>query len=140
MAAPNFRRLNGPTSITQSLLKVWPPKKKNKKIKKMEAHILFSFQASAQSFGTQAFAAQTHHLVTKRQDPGYKHYGPQIFLLKLQKPNVNATSSLTTWETRDCPTAPTEPGMLGHDHAKAYKFPTQKSLLDRELGGLLFTP
>ncbi|CAL2248230.1 unnamed protein product [Prunus armeniaca] len=55
-------------------------------------------------------------------------------------PSVNATSSLTTWGTRDCPTAPTEPGMLGHDHTKAYKFPTQKSLLDRELGGLLFTP
>ncbi|CAL2278337.1 unnamed protein product [Prunus armeniaca] len=55
-------------------------------------------------------------------------------------PSVDATSSLPTWGTRERPTAPTEPGMLGHDYTKSNKFPTQKLLLDRELGGLLFTP
>ncbi|CAL2243281.1 unnamed protein product [Prunus armeniaca] len=66
--------------------------------------------------------------------------GPRFTQLLLYLSSVNATSSLPTWGTRDCPTAPTEPGMLGHDYTKAYKFPTHKSLLDRELGGLLFTP
>ncbi|CAL8102396.1 unnamed protein product [Prunus armeniaca] len=55
-------------------------------------------------------------------------------------PSGDATSSLPTWGTRECPTALAEARMLGHDYTKSNKFPTQKLLLDRELGGLLLTP
>ncbi|CAL2236002.1 unnamed protein product [Prunus armeniaca] len=169
---------NGPTPITKSIggptsdwprplnskpsLKLsWLPCRTARSMKVLgKAHVIARIptEASAQSFGTQAFAAQNHHLVIKRQDlsqqslqlrqpkftflfkvPSYQQ-SLRLTQLLFYLPSVNATSSLTTWGTRDCPTAPTEPGMLGHDHTKAYKFPTQKSLLDRELGGLLFTP
>ncbi|CAL2276869.1 unnamed protein product [Prunus armeniaca] len=81
----------------------------------------------------------SHTKLSSCQVPSYQQ-SLRLTQLLSYLPSVNATSSLTTWGTRDCPTASTEPGMLGHDHTKAYKFPTQKSLLDRELGGLLFTP
>ncbi|KAI5343496.1 hypothetical protein L3X38_011372 [Prunus dulcis] len=73
-------------------------------------------------------------------------YGPQLHLIcnmprypGTQLPCVDATPSLPTWGTRECPTTPNEAGMLGYNY-KTHKFPTQKLLLDRELGGLLFTP
>ncbi|BBN69351.1 Disease resistance protein TIR-NBS-LRR class family [Prunus dulcis] len=53
--------------------------------------------------------------------------------LGTQLPCVDATPSLPTWGTRECPTTPNEAGTLGYNY-KTHKFPTQKLLLDRELG------